>query len=106
MPMCHNCSTKAFRLSSLPHSLEGLRARLARDRRWGNRRDEKGIASLLPQERRVGERRFSGVDLRAGWMDAEDLIIEVIELRQEMDPTLETTRIVSPIWPKADYAAG
>lgn len=57
IPMCHNCGTRALRLSPMPGSLEGLRQRLNRDRRWNDRRRELPDPRDERNERRQDERR-------------------------------------------------
>jgi hypothetical protein len=94
MPMCHNCGTKSLRLTPMPHSLEGVKERLVRDRRWSDRRHEKPDYRLLPKERRVGERRVSMEELGIDWVDAGDLIIEVIDVSETDEAACEATRIL------------
>lgn len=78
VPMCHNCGTRALRLSPMPRSLVGLRQQLARDRRWAERRGGRADIRPLPRERRVGERRRALAATPGDqWLDAEDLVIEV-----------------------------
>lgn len=55
--MCHICAVRALRLNPMPPSLEGIRARLRRERRYGDRRLGRKDTRLLEVERRVGERR-------------------------------------------------
>jgi len=93
-PMCHNCGTRALRLSPMPTSVEAIRQRLARDRRWTDRRDGHLDSRIMHKERRVGERRLSPEEARAEWLDAEDLVIEVIELKEDEPAAVEATRIV------------
>jgi len=75
-PMCHICATRTMRLSPMPRSVEGIRQRLERDRRYGDRREDSSDDRLLRKERRVGERRvlpISDEDV----VEIEDLIIEI-----------------------------
>jgi len=90
--MCHNCGTRAVALSPMPHTVEGLKQRLVRDRRWLERRSGGQMPCALPQERRVGERR-STMDPRAEWLDADDLIVEIIEVIEGEEESPESTRI-------------
>jgi hypothetical protein len=90
--MCHNCGTKAFKLSPLPPSLEGVKQRLLRDRRWNDRRGRKEDSRIFSQERRVGERRADGDSCGGDWVNADDLIIEIIEMAEDNEPS-EATRI-------------
>jgi hypothetical protein len=88
--LCHNCVATAESLKPPPRSVEGLRMRLQRDRRWGDRRAEAvgGAASPPPSgDRRRGSRRSD--DARAV-IDATDLIldeddVQVIELEAEFE---------------------
>jgi hypothetical protein len=90
--MCYNCSHRAFRLSPVPRSLEGLREVLCRDRRWQKRRQGSRDRRIYRLERRVGERRVPSKDHSADWVNADDLIVEMVEIRP--DPSL--TRISTP----------
>jgi hypothetical protein len=97
LPMCHNCATRAMRLSPVPQSVDGIRQRLARDRRWQDRRgEESGDDRIIRKERRVGERRLTAAEAGLGdWLDAAELIIEVIDVAEADDPMPEATRIVA-----------
>jgi hypothetical protein len=58
--LCHNCVAAADSMKPPPRSLDGLKMRLARDRRWGDRRAESvGRPSYRDPafERRDGDRR-------------------------------------------------
>src|SRR6185437_11819949 len=60
--LCHNCVAAAVKMEPQPRSLDGLKMRLARERRWGDRRAESvGRPSVRDEkfERRDGERRRS-----------------------------------------------
>jgi hypothetical protein len=57
LPMCHTCGARALRLAPLPHSIEGLRAALRRDRRGIDRRDDAADQRIFPRERRISDRR-------------------------------------------------
>jgi hypothetical protein len=92
LAMCHGCSARAFKLSPLPTTLETLRSVLARDRRRGDRRQGQCDARLWQRERRVGERRAPPLGSVDEWIDAEELIIEIIEADSGSD---EATQIVS-----------
>ncbi len=91
--MCHNCGSKALKLRPMPKSLEGVKQRLSRDRRWSDRRDELEDDLLLNKERRVGERRALPDAPGMEWMDADDLIIEIIEMPDAEDLPVEATTI-------------
>jgi hypothetical protein len=90
--MCHSCSARVFKLSPLPANLDALRSALARDRRREDRRRGGGDVRLLRRERRVGERRAPPIGSVDEWIDAEELIIEIIDADSGTD---EATRIVS-----------
>ena len=60
--MCHNCAYKAVRLDPMPKHIEGIRARLLRDRRFTDRRVGKEDTREIKRERRVGERRAVIID--------------------------------------------
>jgi len=98
MPMCHNCGSRALALSPMPPTIEALRQRLARDRRWTDRRLGRNDHRLMQVERRVGERRAMPLDARGVWLDAEDLIVEIIESDPSDEPeAAEATRINIPV---------
>ena len=89
VPICHGCGARILRLDQIPHTIEGVRQALKRDRREGDRRDDGLDRRIFPRERRVGERR--GPPRPAGdapaapdadaFLTAEldDVIIELIE---------------------------
>jgi hypothetical protein len=60
--LCHNCVAAAEHMQPPPRSLEALKMRLGRDRRWGDRRAA-SVGRPSPRhpafERRVGDRRRS-----------------------------------------------
>ncbi|MCA9668210.1 MAG: hypothetical protein KC503_21600 [Myxococcales bacterium] len=92
VPMCHNHAARAFQLQPMPTTIDGLRQRLARDRRWRDRRNKQPDARLIKKERRVGERRVPpGYD--DSWMDAEELIIEIIDAGEPPPSPADATRI-------------
>lgn len=91
MAMCHNCAGKTHQLTPVPHSLEGVKERLCRDRRWRERRVGQKDHRIFAVERRQEPRR-SGREPEAEWLDAEDLIIEILD----DDTAEEATRIVTP----------
>ena len=79
LPMCHNCSSKTFRLQPIPRTIEALRERFSRDRRWKERRVGRRDNRLFFAERRAGERRTAKLTAAGECMDATDLIIEIFE---------------------------
>ncbi len=95
LPMCHNCGAKAMRISPTPHSIEGLRQRLCRDRRWSDRRQEMPDHREDQGDRRDNERRaIDNLELEGG-LNADALIIEILN-NEEMQPSSEATRIAAP----------
>ena len=96
IPMCHNCGTKAYRLTPLPQSLEGLTQRLGRDRRWTARRRGKEDTRVATRNRRDKDRRAVAPMTEEVWEDAEELIIEATELPGVDDHVHELTCIVKP----------
>jgi hypothetical protein len=92
LPLCHICAARVVRLSDIPPTIEGLRARLSRERRAADRRDEGLDRRIFPRERRVGDRR---ADARSGdptdftVPDLDDIIIEIDENDiEEIEQTL------------------
>ncbi len=97
IPMCHNCGTKAYRLTPLPQSLEGLTQRLGRDRRWTARRRGEEEERIRPKNRRQADRRALAPAKDEVWEDAEELIIEAEALPSDDQMSVhELTRIVKP----------
>ncbi len=91
--LCHNCTAVAQMMKPQPRSIEGLKMRLQRDRRWGDRRaasvGRKGDRET-GVERRDNDRRLGLRDLYDATDLAEELIIEM-EADYE-DPSLEMAR--------------
>jgi hypothetical protein len=85
VPLCHVCAARTLKLGDVPATLESLRARLRRDRRRQDRRDEGLDHRIFPRERRVGERRGTPYASRRGDTDPtitlppelDELVIEV-----------------------------
>ena len=97
LPMCHNCAGKTFQLTPMPRSIEGVKQRLCRDRRWRERRIGMKDHRIFAVDRRQAPRRADRApDIE--WLDAEELIVET---RDEVDRPAESTRIATP----ADRAA-
>ncbi len=83
--LCHNCAATADSFSPPPRSLDALCQRLARDRRWNDRRYDR--AHRDPHaERRSSDYRFERrLNLR-GMFDATDLVEElVVEMEAEFE---------------------
>jgi hypothetical protein len=83
LPLCFLCAARTLRLEDVPHTLEGLRDRLRRERRAVERRGDSLDHRIFPRERRVGERRDGP---RSGDTDPaiflpqfDDLVIEIDE---------------------------
>lgn len=93
--LCHNCGTKLLKLSPMPATIEGVRQRLIRDRRWQVRRSGNNDHRTRPLERRISDRRtrslFPDAEIPIDWLDAEELIVEIVE---DLEETSEATRIV------------
>lgn len=93
-PMCHNCSSRAFQLEPLPKTVEAMREKLIRDRRYKERRLGGKDKRSYPIERRATLRRAIGADAWFDdWLDATELIVEMsaLEMAEAAD---EATRIV------------
>jgi hypothetical protein len=96
LPLCHNCVHRAETLDVLPSSIEGLRQRLLRDRRWSIRRSAMRDSRVFPVEQRKHERRANWVEEPFEWIDAAELIIEETILEEETtEEACEPTRIAS-----------
>ncbi len=90
LPMCHICAVRTMRLSPLPRSLEGIRQRLERDRRFGDRRSGRADSRLIHKERRVGERRAVPVE-DDDVLDIEDL--PIVEIFGDQDDKAQVTSL-------------
>ena len=78
--LCHNCTAIAQSMKPQPRSVEGLKMRLQRDRRWGDRRAASVGRKAEREtgfERRDGDRRLGLRDLYDATELAEELIIEM-----------------------------
>lgn len=81
--MCHNCGTRVLRMDLVPETLEGIRARLERERRGAEQREGKIDARLFPRERRGGDRRREAGEApseneeRLELRSVEDLVFEL-----------------------------
>lgn len=82
LPMCHSCAVRAEKIEQLPSSIEGLRQRLQRDRRWKLRRAGARDGRFYPRERRKLERRNNWLT-ESDWIDAAELIIDESQLDAE-----------------------
>jgi hypothetical protein len=70
--LCHNCSAVAEELNPSPRSIESLKQRLYRDRRWGDRRAPAASVRAPWLERRQTDRRQEIVDAT----DVAEIVIE------------------------------
>ncbi len=96
LPMCHNCGARAMRIAPMPHSIEGLRQRLSRDRRWNDRRRELPDPRDTCGERREGERRaIDNLELEEAF-NADDLIIEIMD-NEEAIPVHGELTCIAPV---------
>lgn len=85
--LCYNCAARAEKLKPEPRSLDGIKMRLHRDRRWGDRRAA-SVGRPSPwrgAERRVADRR----DPFARMPDASALAEEVIEIEADYEEISE-----------------
>lgn len=60
--MCHICAYRSVRLEPMPKHIEGIKARLVRNRRYSDRRSGQKDTREVCRERRVGERRVILLD--------------------------------------------
>jgi hypothetical protein len=94
VPMCHNCSAHATRLSPMPQTLAELRTRHARERRPRDRRGVQADTRARPRERRGLERRHAGAAL------GDDLVLlgddDILIIDGSTDEPVEETRIQPP----------
>ena len=94
--LCHNCVAAADKMEPPPRSLDGLKMRLARDRRWGDRRAESvGRPSVRDAkfERREGERRRSHHP-----MYLDEVLVEMeADFEEVTDDQIESTEEITGI---------
>ena len=94
--LCHNCIGTAEKMQPMPRSLDGLKMRLARERRWGDRRAESvGRPSVrdAKHERRDGERRRSQHP-----MYLDEVLVEMeAEYEEVTDDQIESTEEITGI---------
>ena len=95
--LCHNCVAAADAMDPPPRSIEGLKMRLARERRWGDRRAEavgRPSARDAAYERRAGDRRESPRNLP--YLD--EMVIEMeAEFEEVTDDQIESSEEVTGI---------
>ncbi len=89
--LCFNCVAVAESLNPPPRSVEGLKMRLYRDRRWGDRRAEsvgRGTAREPSMNRRDPVEKDRRDPLRH-LFDASDLVEELVEMEAEFEQISE-----------------
>jgi hypothetical protein len=92
--LCHSCSARAEALDPQPFSIAGLRLRLHRERRRGDRRSVGAKKNVLSGERREGDRRLSERNL----LDVTEFAELVVELDAEFaDPRDDAASDEGPI---------
>ncbi|MSP61554.1 MAG: hypothetical protein EXR72_14690 [Myxococcales bacterium] len=95
--LCHTCAARAEAIAPLPLTVNGLRVRLLRDRRWGDRRAESVGAQRTVRgsgERRDGDRREGDREI----LDATEFAEMVLELEAEFaDPAEDQDPADGPI---------
>lgn len=94
--LCHNCVAAAEKMEPPPRSLDGLKMRLARDRRWGDRRAESVGRPRVRDprfERRDGERRRS---LHPAYLD-EVLVEMEADYEEVTDDQIESSEEITGI---------
>jgi hypothetical protein len=99
MPLCHNCTARATKLSPMPQSILEIRARLQRDRRAVDRRVGRADNRVFPRERRGDDRRRVRAIADDDPLIIDDgMIVEMFELADEIEaaaarPDEDLTRI-------------
>jgi hypothetical protein len=85
--LCHNCAARAEALDPQPYTVGGLRIKLTRNRRFGDRRAESvgGSPRTPAYERREGDRRTSERNI----LDATEFAELVLELEAEFGDVAE-----------------
>src|SRR2546421_7619987 len=92
--LCHNCVAAADKMQPAPRSLDGLKMRLARDRRWGDRR---AAAVGRPSYRDPGFERRE-VERRRGKGYVDELVVEMeAEYEEVTDDQIESTEEITGI---------
>jgi hypothetical protein len=94
--LCHNCVVSAEKMDPPPRSLDGLKMRLARERRWGDRRAEAvGRPSYRDPafERRENDRRHLA---DPAYLD--EIVVEMeADYEEVTDDQIESTEEVTGI---------
>jgi hypothetical protein len=93
--LCHNCVAAAEKIEPPPRSLDGLKMRLLRERRWGDRRAESvGRPSTRDEkfERREGDRR------KMSPLYLDEVVVEMeAEYEEVTDDQIEATEEITGI---------
>ncbi len=94
--LCHNCAAAADKMEPPPRSLDGLRMRLARERRWGDRRAE-AVGRSTPRddrfERREGDRRKTDHP-----MYLDEVVVEIeADFEEVTDDQIEASEEITGI---------
>jgi hypothetical protein len=100
LPLCHGCSAAVTRMDDVPATIDGIRARLRRDRRVADKRaGVKVDHRIFPRERRVGERRGpdrgddASVDPNTANTMLADLDEIIVELQEADMEEVEQTMV-------------
>lgn len=87
--LCHNCASTAETLVPPPRSVDALCERISRDRRWQERRADKGHVDPHA-EKRAGDarhdRRLNLRELFDATEMAEELVVEIEADYEEVSP--------------------
>ena len=82
--LCHNCTAAAEKLKPTPRSVEALKMRLYRDRRWKDRRDGEAPQRAPWLERRRDDRRQSPRDVvELGEGEVVEIIAEYEDISED-----------------------
>jgi len=107
LALCHTCGARALKLAPVPHSIEGLRAALRRDRRELERREGEADQRIFPRERRVSDRR--GPVREMGLLETDPAVLlrarlddAIVELADDDIDVLEQTVVREMPAPPAD----
>jgi hypothetical protein len=85
LPLCHLCAARVGKLDLVPHSIEGLRAALRRDRRQLERRED-GDDEVVGTDRRAVQRRMSlASSAGIGGLDEDASVWVLGEVDLELD---------------------
>jgi hypothetical protein len=86
LPLCHLCAARVSKLDVVPHSIEGLRAALRRDRRQLERREDSRPAIVISERRAVQRRAPSfATGSGIGLLDEDASLWALGEIDLELD---------------------